>query len=187
MAINRQIDQSLTKLTLEQRERHFQHHSYDEDIRQYELMKRGDMDAVAEGERMFRGPNTGSLADDPVLNYKYLFVSAVTMAGRFCMEGGMDNETAYTLSDLYIRKMDTCQSVEEIFALHTTMFRDFTTRMAELLRGRTSFVIAHRLSTIRDADKILYMEHGDILETGTHDELMELNGRYAALYNSQFA
>ncbi|MBR1828467.1 MAG: ABC transporter ATP-binding protein [Atopobiaceae bacterium] len=59
--------------------------------------------------------------------------------------------------------------------------------MASLLQGRTSFVIAHRLSTIRDADKILYMEHGDILEAGTHDELMTLDGRYAALYNSQFA
>ena len=59
--------------------------------------------------------------------------------------------------------------------------------MASLLQGRTSFVIAHRLSTIRDADKILYMEHGDILEAGTHDELMALDGRYAALYNSQFA
>lgn len=59
--------------------------------------------------------------------------------------------------------------------------------MAELLKGRTSFVIAHRLSTIRDADKILYMEHGDILEAGTHDELMALHGRYEALYNSQFA
>lgn len=59
--------------------------------------------------------------------------------------------------------------------------------MAQLLVGRTSFVIAHRLSTIRDADKILYMEHGDILETGTHDQLMELDGRYAALYNSQYA
>lgn len=58
--------------------------------------------------------------------------------------------------------------------------------MAELLKGRTSFVIAHRLSTIRNADKILYMEHGDILEAGTHDELMELGGGYAALYNSQF-
>jgi len=59
--------------------------------------------------------------------------------------------------------------------------------MATLLRGRTSFVIAHRLSTIRDADKILYMEHGDILEAGTHDELMALHSRYEALYNAQFA
>lgn len=59
--------------------------------------------------------------------------------------------------------------------------------MATLLKGRTSFVIAHRLSTVRDTDKILYMEHGDILETGTHEELMALHGRYEELYNSQFA
>ena len=55
------------------------------------------------------------------------------------------------------------------------------------MKGRTSFVIAHRLSTIRDADIILYMEDGNILETGTHEELMEKNGKYAALYMSQFA
>lgn len=59
--------------------------------------------------------------------------------------------------------------------------------MAELMKGRTSFVIAHRLSTIRDADMILYMEDGDIKEIGTHDELMAKNGKYAALYLSQFA
>lgn len=58
--------------------------------------------------------------------------------------------------------------------------------MANLMRGRTSFVIAHRLSTIRDADLVLYMEHGDILEAGTHEELLARNGRYAALYRSQF-
>lgn len=59
--------------------------------------------------------------------------------------------------------------------------------MAELMKGRTSFVIAHRLSTIRDADMILYMEHGDIKEVGSHAELMERGGKYAALYMSQFA
>ena len=59
--------------------------------------------------------------------------------------------------------------------------------MAELMKGRTSFVIAHRLSTIRDANMILYMENGDIKEVGDHDSLMALNGKYAVLYNSQFA
>lgn len=59
--------------------------------------------------------------------------------------------------------------------------------MAKLMKGRTSFVIAHRLSTIKDADMILYMENGDIKEVGNHDSLMALNGKYAALYNSQFA
>ena len=59
--------------------------------------------------------------------------------------------------------------------------------MATLMEGRTSFVIAHRLSTIRDAHAILYMENGDIKEIGNHDTLMALDGKYAALYNSQFA
>lgn len=58
--------------------------------------------------------------------------------------------------------------------------------MAVLMKGRTSFVIAHRLSTIRDANVILYMENGDIREVGDHDTLMKQNGKYAALYNSQF-
>ena len=59
--------------------------------------------------------------------------------------------------------------------------------MAALRSNRTSFVIAHRLSTIRDADTILVMEHGDIVEQGNHEELLERDGAYAALYNAQFA
>lgn len=58
--------------------------------------------------------------------------------------------------------------------------------MNNLMAGRTSFVIAHRLSTIKDADKILYMQDGDIKEQGTHEELLAQDGYYAALYNSQF-
>ena len=59
--------------------------------------------------------------------------------------------------------------------------------MSELMRGRTTFVIAHRLSTIRNADVILMMEHGRIVETGTHHELLARKGHYAELYHSQFA
>ena len=58
--------------------------------------------------------------------------------------------------------------------------------MQKLMKGRTSFVIAHRLSTIRDADTILFMEHGNIIEQGSHQELLAKNGAYAALYYSQF-
>lgn len=59
--------------------------------------------------------------------------------------------------------------------------------MNRLLRNRTSFVVAHRLSTIRDADNIIVMDHGSIVETGNHDSLMEKKGFYADLYNSQFS
>jgi ATP-binding cassette subfamily B multidrug efflux pump len=59
--------------------------------------------------------------------------------------------------------------------------------MGELMRGRTTFVIAHRLSTIRNADLILMMEHGRIVEKGTHQELLAAKGHYADLYHSQFA
>ena len=59
--------------------------------------------------------------------------------------------------------------------------------MSALRVNRTSFVIAHRLSTIRGADVILVMEHGKIVEQGTHRELLERGGAYARLYNSQFA
>ena len=59
--------------------------------------------------------------------------------------------------------------------------------MTELMHGRTSFVIAHRLSTIREAKLILVMNHGSIIEMGSHNELLAQNCFYADLYNSQFA
>jgi len=59
--------------------------------------------------------------------------------------------------------------------------------MENILTGRTSFVVAHRLSTIQDADKIVVMNHGDVMETGTHEELLEKDGFYADIYYAQFA
>ena len=57
---------------------------------------------------------------------------------------------------------------------------------ASMMQGRTSFIVAHRLSTIREADVILVMNNGNIVEQGDHKSLLEKNGFYAALYNSQF-
>jgi multidrug resistance ABC transporter, ATP-binding/permease protein len=59
--------------------------------------------------------------------------------------------------------------------------------MEKLMQGKTSFVIAHRLSTIRDADLILVVKDGNIIEQGNHETLLKQNGFYAELYNSQFA
>ena len=56
-----------------------------------------------------------------------------------------------------------------------------------MMRGRTSFIVAHRLSTIRDADRILVMNRGRVIEIGTHETLLSQDGFYAKLYNSQFA
>ena len=58
--------------------------------------------------------------------------------------------------------------------------------MDRLVEGRTSFVIAHRLSTIRGADLILVVDSGEVVEAGTHQELMRLGGRYRSLYDNQF-
>ena len=56
-----------------------------------------------------------------------------------------------------------------------------------MMQGRTTFVVAHRLSTIRDADVILVMKDGHVVEQGNHEQLLQKNGFYATLYNSQFA
>ena len=76
---------------------------------------------------------------------------------------------------------------EATSSVDTRTERQIQSAMANLMKGRTSFVIAHRLSTIKDADHIIVIDHGDIVEQGTHEELLELGGRYAELYNSQFA
>ena len=75
---------------------------------------------------------------------------------------------------------------EATSSIDTKTEKDIQTVISQLMKGRTSFVIAHRLSTIRNADLILVMKDGDIVEQGNHDELMKTGGIYANLYNTQF-
>ena len=75
---------------------------------------------------------------------------------------------------------------EATSSIDTRTEQQIQSAMDNLMKGRTSFIIAHRLSTIKNADLILVMDHGDIVEQGNHEELLAKNGFYAKLYNSQF-
>lgn len=143
------------------RETAYRHHTNAEDLYQYDLLRMGDPKAVEEGTRMFGSNLTGHISDDPLRNYKYLFVSAVTLACRSAIFGGMDTERAYNISDLYILKMDTLQSVEEVKALHTDMMAFYTKEMAAIDKANVyskpvvlciDYIYNHLHETIRTED-----------------------------------
>lgn len=108
------------------------------------------------------------------------------------LEGDADNISAGQRQLLTIARVMLCDPAvlildEATSSVDTRTEMEIGKAMNALMKDRTSFVIAHRLSTIVDADLILVMQKGDIIEKGTHRELLRAKGAYAALYNSQFA
>ena len=123
-------ERQLAYLAYVNRENEFQHHGYDEEMKQYLMMQSGDPGAVEESQRMMRRDTATALSTDPLRNAQYLFVANITLTTRFAIEGGLDGETAYNASDMYIRKMDQCRTDEEVMELHREMFGFFTAKMA---------------------------------------------------------
>lgn len=150
-------DKKLTHTTFLQREYMIKHHSYDEELLQYQYIKEGNMASVEESKRLFRTGIAGTLSNDPLRSCKYLFVAAITLVTRFCIEGGMEAETAYNLSDLYIQQADKCTSVLEVQEYHTEMVMDFTKRMATIRKE-----ISHSKPIILCMDYIYYNLHTTI-------------------------
>lgn len=143
------------------RETEYRHHTNTEDMYQYELLRMGDPRAVEEGQRMFSSNLTGHLSDDPLRNYKYLFVASATLACRSAIAGGMDSERAYNISDLYILKMDVLQSVDEVKALRADMMTFYTKEMAALDKANVyskpvvlcmEYIYNHLHETLRTED-----------------------------------
>ena len=141
-------NKQLVHTTFLQREESTYHHSYDEELLQYEYLRDGDLRSIEESKRMFRSGITGKLSDDPLRDKKYLFVASTTLATRFAIEGGMEALSAYNMSDLYIQQADKCESIDDVNALQTQMITDFTQKMAQLHSMKQSApMIAESLSS----------------------------------------
>lgn len=132
-----ETDRHVAYMVYVDRENNTRHHYFDEEMKQYRLMQSGDPNAVEESAAMMRKMQAQMrLSRNPLLNVKYLFVANITITTRFAIEGGMDSETAYNISDLYISRLERCQNPEEVLELHQEMFTYFTRHMASLTKDQ---------------------------------------------------
>lgn len=118
-----------------QREENIVHAPYEKELRFYEKVKQGQVEEVDQWMKdhpIGAGEGFGNLSDNPIRNIRYHVIVSIAMITRFSMEGGMDPETAYGLSDMYIRKADIISDIEQMRLMHRKMCKDFTQRMRRL-------------------------------------------------------
>ena len=126
------IPRRLTYMQFLQRENYTRHHKYEEEMLQFEYIKNGDLRAIDLAVDNFMSDVTGKLSDNPLRNAQYLFICAMTLTTRYAIVGGMEPETAYNTSDLFIQTVDKCKSVDEVKLLHREMTVHFTKHMVKL-------------------------------------------------------
>ncbi len=146
------IDKLLTHETFLQREYTVTHTSPKKETEFYKYVQQGNLKKLREIMTPLANSGHGCLSDDELRNIKYHMIISVAMITRFCIEGGMEYEMAYSLGDLYIKGTDKCTSVQQVSSLHESMVYDFTDRMRILGSGK------HLTETIRKALDYIY-EH----------------------------
>lgn len=130
------ISKKLVNEELYLRENEISHAPVDGEMQFYDSVKRGDMEEVMRLYRPLGGKGFGVLSEDSLRNLKYHLVISIAFITRFCIEGGMEHELAYSLSDLYIRQADVAATEKEITGLHKEVIQDFTERMGKLKREK---------------------------------------------------
>lgn len=118
------------------RETGFRHAPFEREIAFYESVRSGSVETVKTLFTPLGGEGFGTLSQDPLQNLKYHLVVSIAMITRFCINGGMQPEEAYSLSDVYILRTDRCTSIEEIRAVHFEMTIAFTKRMRQINSGK---------------------------------------------------
>ncbi len=128
-------DKYLTEKLYEHREYSDRHRCYDQEMKFYYDVSSGELTDFKKSRNTYLSPGYGVLSDDPIKNSRYHFIISVAMITRFCVEGGMEMEAAYNLSDMYIQRADKAKSVDEFDSLHFEMVNDFNDRMKKIKRG----------------------------------------------------
>jgi len=132
------MNKELAYLLFLQREYQIKHPDYEKELSFYSLVSDGNVKALRETEDEFTfidKAENGILSDNPKRNLLYHLIVTIAMITRFCIEGGMDSETAYTLSDLYIQKADKASSYEELKEIHKEVSFDFASKMNSLRKS----------------------------------------------------
>lgn len=128
------IEKKLSDMAFWNREYNISHLEYEREMVFFQSIKEGNS---AEATRLFKpldSEKLGKLSDNPLRNLKYHLIISVAFITRYCIEGGMEMETAYNLSDIHIRQIDKCHSEDEIHQLHREIVADYARRMNALCR-----------------------------------------------------
>lgn len=125
------------------------HHSYENEKLRHHIIRDGRTDLLDTVMTDIDDGTTGTLSKDRLRNEKNLLISAITLFTRYAMDGGLDEETAYTMSDSYIQYGELCKAVSEVDALYQRALREFTTAVHEKGKLRCSVKIRHSLRYIQ--------------------------------------
>jgi len=163
-----------------QRQEEFIRDDYHAEFRQYNRIKSGDVEGVRDRFKIARHKfldNRGNLSESPLRSMIYHLVVSAAVISRMCIDGGMDRDTAYTLSDIYIRKADVAKDTEEVLDLMADMQIDYATRMRDLTKLNTVSIHIRR-----SIDYIYDNLHRPITLT----ELAEKEGLSVSYYSRLF-
>lgn len=115
-----------------QREYNYSHLSYDKELSFYTAVQSGNVALLKTIMLPLKDAQLGTLSPNPIRNIKYHLIVTIALITRFCIEGGLSPETAYTLSDLYIQQVDACNSEDEVSALHQKIVFEYAIRMKSI-------------------------------------------------------
>lgn len=138
---NKITKKEINEIAIHNREIQFRHHSSNENLEPFELVKQGNRDSVTVLQKNDALHNTGLLSHNPLRNTRYLFVSTAAYATNYAIQGGLDSETAYNISDSFIQLMDEMSDINDIQSLKYEMIEYFTKTVAAVKKEKIYSIV----------------------------------------------